>query len=104
MALNLLTFAQRSAGSKGSIEVIMDQTDGSAELIIADSGPPLSEADQVRLFEPFQSTAHSDGDLGLALIHRFITEAGGSIVRTHSSGRNCFRLQLPLTKRSPQGT
>jgi signal transduction histidine kinase len=103
-ALNLFTFAQRSAGENGTIEIQMSQSDGAAELIIADSGKPLSHRDQDRLFEPFQATAHSDSDLGLALIHRFIKEAGGTIVRTHSHGRNCFQLQLPLAKNSPQGT
>ncbi len=103
-ALTMLTFAQRSAGMKGSIEVTMSQADSAAELIIADSGPPISEADQSRVFEPFRQTAHSDGSLGLALVHRFISEAGGTIVRTRASGRNCFRLHLPLANRSTQGT
>ena len=103
-ALNLFTFAQRSAGPKGSIEVSMSQANGAAELTIADSGKPLSQRDQDRLFEPFQATAHSDSDLGLALIQRFIHEAGGTIVRSNTAGRNRFHLQLPLAKRSPQGT
>jgi signal transduction histidine kinase len=103
-ALQLLSFAQRSAGTSGTIEVSITKAAASAELVIADNGPPVPEADRARLFEPFQVTAHSDGSLGLALIHRFITEAGGSLVRTSETGRNCFRLQLPIVQHSSQGT
>lgn len=102
-ALKLLTFAQRSAGPKGKIEVTIAPANGSAELIVADSGTALTASDQDRLFEPFQSTAHSDADLSLALIRRFVTEAGGNIIRIHQPGRGLFRMQLPLAKRTPQG-
>ncbi|MCI0362150.1 MAG: ATP-binding protein [Planctomycetaceae bacterium] len=104
IALNLLTFAQRSAGDKGKIEVSTGQVDQSAELIIADSGPGLSDLELTRLFEPFQSTAHSDAGLSLALIHRLATDAAGTIERRQGAGLNCFRLLIPLAKRSPQGT
>jgi signal transduction histidine kinase len=108
VALNLVTFAQRSAqksaGTKGTIQVTTAQHNGNAELVIADTGPVLSEKDQARLFEPFQSTAHSDAGLGLALIHRFVAEAGGCIDRGRASGWNSFRVVLPLAKRVSQGT
>jgi signal transduction histidine kinase len=104
ISLNLLTFAQRSAGEKGKIEVTVRQADGSAELIVADSGPGLSDFELTRLFEPFQPTVHSDAGLSLALIHRFATDAAGSIERRQGTGLNCFRLLLPLAKRAPQGT
>jgi signal transduction histidine kinase len=104
IVVHLLTFAQKCAGSQGTIEVRINQDTQCAELVIADSGSVLAESDQARLFEPYQATAHSSAGLGLALIHRFVLEAGGSIVRQQGPGQNCFRLLLPLTKNSSQGT
>jgi len=104
VALHLLTFAQRSAGVKGTVQVSIAENNGAAELVIADTGPALSDADQARLFEPFQSTAHSDAGLGLALIRRFVEEAGGSIDRRKQSDMSGFRVLLPLAKHNSQGT
>jgi signal transduction histidine kinase len=104
IVMHLLTFAQRSAGAKGTIEVTINLDSGFAELVIADSGSVLTDSDQARLFEPYQGTAHSSPGLGLALIRRFVLEAGGSIVRRQGSGLNCFHLSLPLVKHTSQGT
>jgi len=104
IALILLTFAQKSAGAKGTIQVDIAQRDGCALLQIADTGPALSDSDQAGLFEPFQGTAHSEAGLGLALIRKFIEEAGGSIERRRQSGMCCFHVRLPLVARISPGT
>jgi signal transduction histidine kinase len=100
-AQTMLSFAGNRAGQKGTIDIEIGRTSGRegrfAELIITDTGPSLSHADEASLFEPFQSTKYSDSGLSLALVRRVIEEAGGSIERRkHSSAGNCFRILLPL--------
>lgn len=105
LALSLLTFAHNSAGPKGTVQIEIDQCDGLAQLTVADTGPALSGTDLARLFEPFQGAPHSQSGLGLALVQRFVEEAGGSIDRRRQSPvGNCFRVSLPLANHHSQGT
>ena len=105
VALSLLTFAQSSAGPKGVVQIDVEERDGRAVLIIADSGPALSGTELARLFDPFQGTSHSRAGLGLALVQRFVEAAGGSIDRRRESATgSCFRVVLPLANHTPQGT
>ena len=66
---------------------------------VEDSGPGLTRAAAVRLFEPFSSTKASGLGLGLA-ISRAIAEAHGGDLWTEMGGHGVFRLVLPLDRRA----
>lgn len=105
IALSLLTFAQNSAGPKGVVQIDVQEHNGRAQLTIADSGPALSGTESARLFEPFQGTSHAPAGLGLALVQRFVDEAGGRIDRRRQSAvGGCFFVSLPLANHHSQGT
>lgn len=96
MLVNLLTFAQNNAGNKGRIEVEVNRRGKQAEVVVADSGPPLSQTQIRRVFEPFQAPRETGSGLGLALVQAFATEAGGSATCEVGPSRgNRFRLLLP---------
>jgi signal transduction histidine kinase len=105
IALNLLTFAQNSAGPRGVVQIDVGEREGRAHLTIADSGPALSGTELARLFEPFQGANHLPAGLGLALVQRFVEEAGGKIDRRRQTAvGGCFCVSLPLANHHSQGT
>jgi signal transduction histidine kinase len=99
----LLEFAKRSAAQNGKLTIELHRTGGRAALSITDSGRDLSPTDLAKVFEPFHSTPFSNAGLALALVRRFVKEAGGSIERVQSPGANRFVLELPLAKDAPNG-
>lgn len=99
----LLTFSKRSASRHGRLTVDLERRGDRAILSITDSGRDLSPKDLAKLFEPFQSTPFSNAGLALALVQRFVKEAGGTLERIQSTGANRFVLDLPLAKDSTHG-
>lgn len=99
--LNLVNNAREAAGEGGRVWLTITATDTSASIIVQDNGPgvPLSECD--RIFEPFYSTRDTGTGLGLALVQRFVQEAGGTVVCDESSRSESslagavFRVTLP---------
>ena len=70
-------------------------------LRIRDSGPPLSPENLERLFEPFYNRQimghHLVSGLGLALVHRVVTDHGGFIDVRNSVGKgNTCDIYFPL--------
>ena len=66
---------------------------------VEDSGPGITRAAAVRLFEPFSSTKASGLGLGLA-ISRAIAEAHGGDLWTEMGSHGVFRLVLPLERQA----
>jgi signal transduction histidine kinase len=79
---NLLENA-RVHGEGRSVEVTVRPASGAAELVVADRGPGVPEAERERIFEPFHRVAggsRSDGSgsgLGLALVRQIARRHGG---------------------------
>lgn len=92
----LFTFAQRSAGTGGKVEVRLRRSSGAAELLVIDHGRPLSPRDLENLFEPFHATPYSDAGLALALVRQYAQKGGGTLHRIQSESDNQFQLRLPL--------
>lgn len=101
LAVNLLTFAQKNAGEKGQIIVAVERQAQHGVLSVADSGPSLTDVQQARIFEPFESAVETGSGLGLSLVQRFVEDAGGIVrcERRPPSG-NRFRVLLPLSSNS----
>jgi signal transduction histidine kinase len=72
---------------------------GTLIVSVTDTGAGISEAEQLRVFEPFYTTKSRGTGLGLAIVQRRATELGGAVelispVENHHGTR--FRLIIPL--------
>src|ERR1700752_379133 len=103
MVLNLLDNAVKYTPEGGEISLALVQQNGSAEIVVCDTGIGICEADQQRVFDRFyrvdKARSRSRGGAGLGLsIVRCIVEAHGGKVqvvsRTHHG--STFRVFLPL--------
>ncbi|TVS19909.1 MAG: sensor histidine kinase [Planctomycetaceae bacterium] len=77
--LNLLHNARDSMPDGGRIDVRLVRKTTQVEILVADQGRGISAADRPHVFEPFYSTSDDGTGLGLALVKRFVEDAGGQI-------------------------
>lgn len=103
MILNLLDNAVKYTPEGGEISLALAQQNGSAEIVVRDTGIGISEPDQQRVFDRFyrvdKARSRSLGGAGLGLsIVRCIVEAHGGEVGIVSTPRrgSTFRVSLPL--------
>ena len=94
--LNLVNNAKDASGKGGTVSLALVARDEVAEITVQDNGPGVLESERERIFEPFYSTKATGTGLGLALVKRFVEEAGGSVMCCdgRASGA-CFRVVLP---------
>jgi len=99
----LFTNAVEYTNDEGRIEVAADQTDGSLELTLANTGCRLSAEDARRVFERFWRSDISRTDtgihcgLGLPLAQRIVTSLGGAITANATGDIFLVRILLPAT-------
>jgi two-component system sensor histidine kinase PilS (NtrC family) len=99
--LNLLENARQALGAGGRIDVGVIRRRGRVEICVADNGPGIPEVDRRRIFKPFFSTKEGGRGLGLAMVKRFVEEAGGEIVcKANAPTGIAFRILLPEAKRA----
>lgn len=103
LVFNLAENAIKYTPEGGTIEVTLEQQDGSAVLQVKDNGPGIAAEAQEHIFDRFfrgdPSREGSGTGLGLALV-RSITELHhGQITLSSTPGRgSCFRVTLPLLR------
>ena len=68
------------------------------EVIVADSGPGISEDLVEHVFEPFMTTKSSGTGLGLAITKRIVNAHKGKITVESFPGGTVFHVQLPKTE------
>lgn len=97
---NLVDNAIEALGGQSGpreITVRLDDRDG-VRIVVADNGPGIEEPDADRIFQDGYSTKTADSGtrrgLGLALVHRIVHRAGGSITVTPGPGAR-FEIRLP---------
>lgn len=103
---NLFRNSAESAGNDLPImvRIAVKAHDETAEVIINDNGPGIPRENLEKIFIPFFTTKPHGTGLGLALVHRIVTEHGGTVsVDTGQSGTT-FTLSLPLGKPSSKLT
>jgi signal transduction histidine kinase len=69
-----------------------------AEFEVADSGSGLDDEARRRIFEPYYTTKADRGGsgLGMAIVHRIVTEHGGEALAEGSPGRGTvITLRVP---------
>lgn len=96
--VNILGNAIRHSPVGGSVAIVFDRENGWLTVTIADQGPGIAKADQVRIFEKFER-AHDEEDggagLGLAISRRLARSMGGEISLESATGEGArFTLKL----------
>jgi signal transduction histidine kinase len=67
-------------------------------LELSDNGAGISPQTLGRVFLPFFTTKNHGTGLGLALVHRIVTEHGGTITAASDGSGATFTLSLPAKK------
>jgi len=87
----------------GEVVIRADASNGTFNLLVRDTGPGISEADQAKLFQEFQQADNSitrkkgGTGLGLAISKRIIEMHGGKIWLESQLGRgSTFFVTLPV--------
>ncbi|MBC7685640.1 MAG: sensor histidine kinase, partial [Bdellovibrionales bacterium] len=98
--INLLTNALRYGGSK-PVRITLVRDRDSALIEVRDQGVGISEADQLRIFNPFERAGTKDVREGLGLglyIARQLAESHGGTLEVTSAPNQgaAFMLTLPL--------
>jgi signal transduction histidine kinase len=88
----------------GEVAIEACAVDGAFRIAVSDTGPGISAADQVRIFEEFQqadssSTREKGGSgLGLSISRRIVEMHGGGIAVASEPGHGAtFTVTLPIT-------
>ena len=101
---NLLDNA-RQHGGDAVIVAVTGPGSGSLLIEVSDNGPGISAANVARVFEPFFTTARSQGGtgLGLAVVKSLLTAHRGDIRLAETSAGTQMEIRLPLgiAARSP---
>lgn len=94
---NLVRNAVQATGEGGRVKVEgeLDEA-GGLILQVSDDGPGIPEELRDRLFEPFATSRSGGTGLGLALVYRYVREAGGDITwQSPPGGGTTFTVYYP---------
>lgn len=84
----------------GQLDLVLDTTDGRANLVIRDTGPGIPDDQRERIFE-LRFTTKSDGSgIGLFVARSIVRSHGGRLRAEPSEGGAAFRIELPLAARA----
>jgi two-component system, NtrC family, nitrogen regulation sensor histidine kinase NtrY len=82
-----------------SIETSFEAVHGMAEIVVADTGPGLTDEMRERLFLPWFSTRQRGTGLGLSIVAKIVQEHGGSIRAENNVPAGArFIIELPLAE------
>ena len=108
---NLINNAVKYSPTDGVVRVVVaDQNDGrdpsshvGSQIVVTDQGPGIPQAEQAKIFDPFQRAAgasHIEGiGLGLAIVAEIVKAHGGSVsVRSRPGEGASFTVHLPSTR------
>jgi signal transduction histidine kinase len=105
VVLNLVVNALESMDEGGRLRIRLEEREGMAELVFADTGCGMNSEVLENIFEPFftRSRTGKGTGLGLSISHRVINQHGGEI-EAASRGPNqgsTFTVRLPLQPAEP---
>jgi signal transduction histidine kinase len=73
-------------------------------MAVEDTGSGIAPADLAHVFRPYFTRRKGGSGLGLALVHRIVTEHGGTIDVASQPGRgSTFSIRLPSVAHAPGG-
>jgi signal transduction histidine kinase len=91
---NLTRNSLEAMQGRGGHLLLRAHADGDAvEVQVEDDGPGFSE--DLPVFDAFFTTKEQGTGLGLSLVHRIVTDHGGTVRVESRPGRTCFSLRLP---------
>lgn len=93
---NLFRNSAEAKGETVRIEVSTTAADKVAEIRIKDNGPGIPPDVLEKIFIPFYTTKSSGTGLGLALVHRIVTDHGGKVTVVSGQEGTTFILSLPV--------
>jgi signal transduction histidine kinase len=95
------------AGTRVRLEVAAEAGEQETRITLHDNGPGIPPENLAHIFIPFFTTKAGGTGLGLALVHRIVTEHGGTISVASDPSGTTFTLSLPSPRRtkkdSPEG-
>ncbi len=96
--LNLAKNAVEAMPDGGTLRIQAGRRKGRAEVIIADTGCGIPEADKGKIFSPFYTTKKQGSGLGLSLSKRIVEEHHGGRLecRSEAGKGSVFTVSLPL--------
>jgi two-component system sensor histidine kinase PilS (NtrC family) len=94
---NLATNGLRAMTTGGRLRLVAEPSDGqTAGLRVEDQGCGIAPGDIDRIFQPFRSSFERGTGLGLATVHRIVTDAKGTVHVSSKVGEGtCMRVVLP---------
>ncbi len=110
MVFNLILNAVQFSGSRGTVQISLEDRSGQGPLpgttvshpvclSVRDSGPGIPPEDVGRIFAPFYTTRKGGSGLGLAMVHRAVQAHGGAVYAEEvPTGGTRFVVLLPGTE------
>ena len=98
---NLLANALDVTPQGRSITVEVDETEHAVEVVVADEGPGMSEAERARAFDRFwQGPGHKGGSsgLGLAIVRQLARRNGAEVELAADGESGGLRAEVHLTR------
>ncbi|MCD9008088.1 hypothetical protein LDO31_17975 [Luteimonas sp. XNQY3] len=98
VVLNIAKNAVDAMPGGGRFALATEVADGEVRLHLDDTGHGMEPDTRARIFEPFFTTKPRErgSGIGLAMVHRIVTEAGGSVDCDNTRGRGTrFVVRLP---------
>jgi two-component system sensor histidine kinase TctE len=100
--VNLVDNALRYTPPGGSVSVTVKQADGSAMLVVEDTGPGIPPEERDMVLERFYRVPGTLGDgsgIGLSIVREVVDGAGGSLtLSTGASGGLKVEMRLPAAE------
>jgi signal transduction histidine kinase len=93
---NLFRNSKEAGQGAVRIEVTAARHEHEAEIRVRDNGPGIPPDVLEKIFIPFFTTKSSGTGLGLALVHRIVTDHGGKVTVVSGQEGTTFILSLPV--------
>lgn len=100
LLLNLFFNALHALPQGGLLEVSTRQaTPGSVQLAVRDTGAGIAPDKLARIFDPFYTTHRHGTGLGLLIVHRIVSQHGGTIAVESELNRGArFQIEIPMMR------
>ncbi len=89
-------------GAAVTVQVSADVDAQATRLIFKDDGTGIPSENLARIFVPFFTTKPTGTGLGLALVHRIVSEHGGTVSVASDAAGSTFTLSFPARKPTAQ--
>ncbi|MEP7009026.1 MAG: ATP-binding protein [Acidobacteriota bacterium] len=95
--INLIDNGVEATDPPGQVTVSVEVTEGHLEIHVADTGRGIPAAAKDKLFLPYFSTKGRGTGMGLAIVHRIVTDHHGTLrVEDNRPTGSVFTIELPL--------